>query len=228
MYKANLSKIIDKIKLEERYLSEFYSGFSGFLFKHSHKDLEKKLPRSKFSKVLEIGSGPHPQIIYIKHEFDEYNVIETSDFAINQLKKFKNIKTYKYDGSNIPFDNNYFDRIIIAHTLEHIDDFENFVFQMMNKLKLNGLLSISLPTDPGLLWRIARFFKKKLFSKKNKITSIEYDYIMANEHINSSFTIRDILRYHYHKTMKESYLPFRIKNLDINLFYNIQIIKNFE
>ena len=32
--------------------------------------------------------------------------------------------------------------------------------QMMDKLKTGGVLSISLPTDPGLLFRLGRFYLK--------------------------------------------------------------------
>ena len=46
----------------------------------------------------------------------------------------------------------YFDRIIISHCLEHIINPENFLFEMMSKLKKDGILSISLPTDPGILF----------------------------------------------------------------------------
>ena len=59
----------------------------------------------------------------------------------------------------------------------------------MMKLKKNGVLSIALPNDPGFLWRFGRFFLK-LFSLKKKlnITNLEYDYMIASEHINSIFS----------------------------------------
>ena len=60
----------------------------------------------------------------------------------------------------IPFEDNYFDRIIISHCLEHINNPEKFLLQMMDKLKIGGVLSISLPTDPGLLFRLGRFYLK--------------------------------------------------------------------
>ena len=38
---------------------------------------------------------------------------------------------------------------------------------MMKKLKKGGVLSISLPTDPGVAWRIGRLFIKIFTIKKN-------------------------------------------------------------
>ena len=53
-------------------------------------------------KVLEIGAGTAPHIKYIKHNFDEYHIIETSDFAINQNLFNSKIKVSKYDGKKYP------------------------------------------------------------------------------------------------------------------------------
>ena len=95
------------------------------------------------------------------------------------------------------------------------------------KLKKNGILSISLPSDPGLLWRIGRFVLK-LFTVKNKlnITNLEYDYMIASEHINSIFNLISIIKYKYkYNIISEQYLPFKIKILDFNLFYNVTLKK---
>ena len=37
---------------------------------------------------------------------------------------------------------------------------------MMNKLKQGGILSISLPTDPGLLFRLGKTLFEAFFNKK--------------------------------------------------------------
>ena len=98
---------------------------------------------------------------------------------------------------------------------------------MMTKLKKNGILSIALPTDPGLLWRFGRFFLK-LFTvkKKLKISNLEYDYMIASEHINSIFNLISIIRYNYkNNIVSEKYIPFKVKMLDINLFYNVTLKK---
>ena len=101
------------------------------------------------------------------------------------------------------FDDNYFDRIIISHCLEHILSPEEFLFEMMSKLKKGGILSISLPTDPGLLFRLGRFYLK-IFSikKKYKISKEKFDYINATEHVNSIFNLISIIRFNYRNSIK--------------------------
>ena len=221
-------------KLEKKYNSYQDAGTVGTMMKICHEKLEdnKHLKRLKNNcKILEIGAGSSPHLKYIKHEFGKYFFLENSKFAINFLKKKfsgnKKIQFKSYKGKKIPYKKSYFDRIIISHVLEHITDPENFLEEMMLKLKKNGIISIALPSDPGLLWRLGRFFLK-LFSVKKKlnISNLEYDYMIASEHINSIFNLISIIKYKYNKNIiSEQYLPFKIKILDFNLFYNITLKK---
>ena len=71
-------------KLDNKYKSHAYEGLMGFFMKICHKNLEKYDFPKNISKVLEIGAGDSPHIDYIKHSFDEYHIIETSDYAVNQ------------------------------------------------------------------------------------------------------------------------------------------------
>jgi phosphatidylethanolamine/phosphatidyl-N-methylethanolamine N-methyltransferase len=215
-------KKINTNKINKIYSAHLYTGLNGLLMNHCHKQLEKTLPFGNYKKILEIGAGSQPHYNYLKDKRCEYTILEKN---INKKlsKKFK-YKTTK--GNKIPFKNNSFDRIIISHTLEHIPEPEKFIKEMMSKLKKGAILSISLPTDPGLLWRIGRLFNKVFTLKKEfKFSSLEYDYMNAIEHINSIFNLINIIRHNYKDKVIEQFLPFRIKLLDTNLFYNVHIIK---
>ena len=83
------------------------------------------------------------------------------------------IKFTKYDGKKLPYPNEYFDRIIISHCLEHILSPEEFIIEMMSKLKKGGVLSIALPTDPGILWRLGRMFIRLFSIKKLTISQVK-------------------------------------------------------
>ena len=78
---------------------------------------------------------------------------------------------------------------------------------MMSKLKKGGVLSISLPTDPGITWRLGRMFIR-LFSIKRtyNINGEEYEYINATEHVNSIFNLISIIRYHFKGKIDEDYI----------------------
>ena len=212
----------------EMYSDYQYKGIIGRLMKHDHEKLEKDLPKKKYNKVLEIGPGPHPHFQYIKHDYEKYYILEKEKNLIKHFKKIKNkkiiIRDYKSD--KIPFKKKFFDRIIMSHVLEHINFPEAYIFEVMSKLKKGGVLSIALPTDPGLMWRIGRLFSKIFFIKdKRKISGDEYEYINAKDHVNSIFGLYNIINYNYKNKKIEKFLPFKIKLFDLNLFYNVHIIK---
>ena len=211
--------------LNNLYSENLYKGLKGFFMKMSHNNLEKFKSKKQISKILEIGAGSMPHYNFIKHKYDEYHILEISRESLKYIKK-KNIIFKVYNGSQIPYENNTFDRIIICHCLEHIVHPEIFIDEMMSKLKKNGVLSISLPCDPGLAWRISSFLLgRKITSNKYKINSKTINYLNAIEHVNSIFNLISIIKYKFNHSIKESYLPFYVKNADLNLFYNIHIYK---
>ncbi len=215
-----------EFNLDSSYNSHLYTGIIGVFMRYCHRNLEKFKSEEVYSKILEIGAGTAPHLPYIKHKFQHYYVAETSDFAIDYLKKAGLEKVIKYDGKNLPFDDAFFDRIIISHVLEHVNNPEEFIMEMMSKLKKGGILSISLPTDPGLLWRASRNIIKILsLNRSQKLSNMEYDYVNSIEHINSIFNLRNIIKYHYRNNIQETFLPFRIRLPDINIFYNVHITK---
>ena len=98
MYKKDAFK-----KLDAKYNTHLYTGLLGYAMRYSHRQLEKFNGKKKYSKVLEIGAGSAPHIDYLKHDYDEYFIAETSSHALEFYKGMKNIKAYSYDGVNLPF-----------------------------------------------------------------------------------------------------------------------------
>ena len=230
MFNYLKTKKLSNKQINKIYSQHIYGGMSGYLMRYCHKQLEKNLPNKKYKKILEIGAYPEPHLRYIKEKDFKYYVLEKKENKYVQESKSKYKINYKfYDGKKIPFKANFFDRIIISHTLEHIPNPNYFLIDMMSKLKKGGVLSIALPTDPGLLWRFSRLFNKVFilgrFYRKKNISTYEYDFSNAIEHINSVFNLISIIRYHYYGKILEDFLPFKIKFADLNLFYNVHITK---
>ena len=141
---------------QKNYKNYLYSGFLGILFRWQHKMLSPKIYEN-CEKILEIGPGFEPNLKFTKLNFKEYYCLELNQNIGHEnyyKKNFPNIKFNTYDGKSIKFEDNYFDRIIISHTLEHILDFENFLIEMLRVLKKGSVISIASPCDNGLLWRL--------------------------------------------------------------------------
>ena len=214
-------------QISNKYSEHLYSGIMGVMMRYCHRTLENfSNNKNRFEKILEIGAGVEPHDIYINHQYDQYHILETSEFALNHLSSNKKYILHTYDGNILPFKDETFDRVIISHSLEHIENSEIFISKVMKIIKKGGIFSISLPTDPGVLWRAARYINGFFKAKKiYKISRLEYDYINATEHINPIFNLISIIRYNYKNSYEEHFYPFRIKSADLNLFYNVHIYK---
>jgi phosphatidylethanolamine/phosphatidyl-N-methylethanolamine N-methyltransferase len=222
MYSERIETKLSK-KLEKQYNDECYSGATSYLFNKSHQLMERNLPEKEFKNILEIGAGMHPHYKYIKHKFKNYYCCENSKFAINFLKKkFPKIKTYYLSSDKFTI-NKKFDRIILSHSLEHIYKPEALLKKLYSLLNNNGVISIAIPTDPALMYRFMRFFKKKFFTKY-KISESEYDYINAIEHINSYYNNKAIIKYHFN-SFRQYYYPFNFLPAELNIFSFYQIYK---
>ncbi len=208
----------------KNYNQHMYTGIIGYFMKLCHRSME--YDKNKKSKVLEIGPGTHPHIDYLKHEFDNYYVLEKID-ELKEFYKNKSKVTYvNYHGNKIPFDNDYFDRIIISHCLEHILEPEDFLIEIFSKLKVGGNLTIGLPTDPGILWRMGKFISANFLIKKNyDYTKEDYYYFTAKDHVNSIFSLIPIIKKNFNNVSFEKFEPFKIPFIDLNLFYIIDIKK---
>ena len=222
MYKKEIFR-----NLDEKYNSHLYSGLLGVLMRYCHRKLEDfQNKKDNYDKILEIGAGSAPHFNFMNCSYNEYHIAETSDYAVDFHKNNPKVKLIKYDGKNLPYQNETFDRIIISHCLEHILSPEEFIQEMMSKLNKGGVLSISLPTDPGIAWRLGRLFIRFFTIKKTyQISGEEFNYMNATEHVNSIFNLISIIRFNYKNEYEEHFYPMRLKMADLNLFYNVHITK---
>lgn len=211
---------------QKNYKNYLYSGFLGILFRWQHKILSPKIYEN-CEKVLEIGPGFEPNLKFTKLNFKEYYCLELNQNIGHESyykKNFPNIKFNTYDGKSLKFEDNFFDRIIISHTLEHILDFENFLTEMIRVLKRGSVISIASPCDNGFLWRLGRYILKKTYHKYKKTSEIDYNYLMAKEHVNTIFQIISVLKKNFN-IVDETYLPFRFKIIDFNLIHICHVMK---
>lgn len=213
-YQEKFSKVYDK----ENYLSPLRSS----AMRASHKLVEKAFDkRTHFARVLEIGAGTGEHLPFVQHSFDEYTLTdhnpETLEVAQSKLAYTPSGKlTFEVQtGSELSYPDNTFDRLVAAHVLEHIYQPHLALKEWRRVLKHGGTLSILIPTDPGVAWRLGKCFGPR----RNAIAQgIAYDYVMAREHVNSCSNLIAILR-HYFPKSKEAWWPFPIPSIDFNLFF---------
>lgn len=203
--------------------SNYGKGLSGWVLTTSHKLIEANFRHSdKFSKILEVGAGTGFHFDCVKHSFDEYWMTDNSAAMLDQIKARMHdprIRTSVEEGRALSFPDNHFDRVIACHVLEHLYEPHLALREWCRVLKPGGVLSIVLPCDPGLLWRIGRNFGPRRKAKKN---GLDYDYVMAREHVNPINNLVAFLRY-YFSDRDECWWPTRLPYSDINLIYSVNI-----
>lgn len=153
--------------------------------KAAYKELIK-MPFFNFSgKILDVGCGMGGVLSLISKDepIEKFGI----DFSAVGIKKC----IQRMDGCfcigdihNIPYEDNFFDRVICIQTLEHIDNVEQVVSEIWRVLKVNGMALITVPYKPHgrdtLRLHINRFSTKnlsKLFELKYSIKSI---YVINN------------------------------------------------
>lgn len=197
------------------------SSLQSFAMRASHRLVESPFgAESYFEKVLEIGAGTGEHLSFIRHGYKEYFMSDVEPKAINvarekigRTNKTKIVFEVQSKG-RLSYDDNSFNRVVAVHVLEHIYKPHLAIKDWWRVLKDGGMLSILIPTDPGIAWRLGR----QMGPRRNAIArGIAYDYVMAREHVNSCTNLIAIMR-HYFPKGKEVWWPFPVPVIDVNLF----------
>jgi SAM-dependent methyltransferase len=207
-------EIRDKfIKLWHEILPNEY----GFVenFNHTYPLLSKG---KAGERVLEIGAGIGEHLNYEISDWKEYICVELrAEMAHVIRERFPKVNVVVQDcQTDLPFEDNYFDRVLAIHVLEHLPDLPSALHQIRRVLKPHGFFSICIPCEGGIAYRLAREISAKRIFKKH---FPRWDYeqlIVATEHINRPQEILDEILPLF-KIVHKRYFPFWVPSLHFNL-----------
>jgi phosphatidylethanolamine/phosphatidyl-N-methylethanolamine N-methyltransferase len=193
-----------------------------FIMRAGRRLAEKPFgPQDHFQRVIEIGVGTGEHLPYVRHGFDEYVLTDTDAKTLAVAgKKLGGLHLGKLrfeiqTPSGLSYPDDSFDRLVATHVLEHIQQPHLALKEWSRVLKPEGVLSILIPTDPGMAWRLGRHMGPR---KAALAQGIAYDYVMAREHVNSCSNLIAILR-HYFRPLQEAWWPLPFASIDLNLFF---------
>jgi len=194
--------------------SDGYNGIMGYIQDFGHKYVQNNI--NKNEKVLEIGFGKGRSSKYFKWEKKDYYPSELNEkYVTPQIwNSYKNATLA--DATNLPFEDNYFDKVVTIYNLEHIEDTDKVLAELKRVLKKDGEVLIALPCEDGFLWNMGReLTTRRIFTKKYKIN---YDKVIAYEHVHNLEFLRRKIRESYF-ICEEKYYPFFIPSINMNLIY---------
>lgn len=196
---------------------------AGSFLQKSHRLMEETLPNGCiYDRILEVGAGSGHHFPYVKHSYKQY-VMTDSSHAMLEIASQKyasqlssgSLIIENQNATALTYPDHSFDRLIATHVLEHLPNPVNVLREWSRVVRANGIISIVLPCDPGMLWRLGRHLGPRRNAMK---LGIAYDYLQAAEHINSIFNLVVFVRHHF-DTVSELWYPTRIPIPDLNLFY---------
>jgi 2-polyprenyl-3-methyl-5-hydroxy-6-metoxy-1,4-benzoquinol methylase len=147
-------------KLNELKLS-YYSKYVVFI---------KKYLKNKHSSFLDVGCGNGVVLKIFKDEgYDDGYGVDISKLFINDGKR-KGLKNlYYYNGSKLPFKDNFFDLVGSFNVLEHTKEPEEFLKDEILKLKKGGILIVACPNFMSVLFPS---YHRRLKGIKNKLHNL--------------------------------------------------------
>ena len=167
-----------------------------------------------------MGAGTSAHLEHVRHSFDEYWITDRSMPFLEQVYEplAESIKGRVHvaceDATMLSYSDASFDRLIAAHVLEHIHPPHVTLREWSRVVRPGGEITLVLPCDPGLWWRLGRSLVSR---PKFKRAGLDYDYWMAREHVNPINNLVALVRY-YFDDVSEIWWPFGIPSIDLNLF----------
>lgn len=202
--------------------NNYDEGLVGYFLTKSHQWSERHFgPGTHFGRVLEVGAGTGMHIRFVRHTYDAYLITDLNPPFLGKIAATEekglhgNITVGREDATSLSYPDASFDRVIAAHVLEHLYRPHEVLREWVRVLKPGGVLSLILPCDPGVAWRLGRYVSARSRFIK---AGIDYDYWMAREHVNPLNNLVSFIRF-YFADIQEEWQPFRIPSMDLNLFY---------
>lgn len=202
--------------------SNYASPLQAAVMGASHRLVEGRFSGDcHFERVLEVGAGTAEHMRYVRHRFDEYIVTDVDGAALDVARRkceglqIPGLSFEVAEGERLVYRDDSFDRLIAVHVLEHIPQPHKVLKEWARVVKNGGVLSLLIPTDPGVAWRLGR----RLGPRRRALQQgIAYDYVMAREHVNPCNNLIALI-HHYFPRVTEAWWPLAVPSMDLNLFY---------
>ena len=208
------------------YQEIFYSGgVAGRATQKIHRLLENSLKGSSFSQTLEIGGGEGLHVEHVTHHYDRYLLtdIELRPLTSAAQVALANGKLVhrQENAESLQFEDSVFDRVIFMCVLHHLRDPERALAEARRVTRRGGVVSIYLPCDPGLLYRLVR---RVAVGRRAASLGLDYQLVNAREHRNHFFGLWKMVKFVFKSDdIHVKRFPFAVFGGNLNIAYLIHI-----
>jgi len=131
-----------------------------------------KLKLSSGDRLLDVGCGEgrHTIEAYLAADIEAIEVdLSGKDISVEKEKakafvdpvnKNKYIEFKTENALKLPFEDNYFEKVVCSEVLEHIPDFKGVLAEINRVLKPDGVLAVSVPRawPEEICWRLSQAY----------------------------------------------------------------------
>ena len=210
----------------EHYSSVTATADGSVFHTYMHRAMESRQgPQASFPHVLEVGGNRGEHVPFVRHQFADYLVTDLRLPVLpDPLRADSRIRAEACDVMSIPQRDGTFDRVIATCLLHHVDSPLTAAREMRRVVRPGGQLTILLPTDPGLAYRVGKAATSGRAARRAGLGD-RYKLIGAIDHRNHFHSIREQLRYAFrHDTVGVDWYPFRLPSMSLNAFAVFTIV----
>jgi phosphatidylethanolamine/phosphatidyl-N-methylethanolamine N-methyltransferase len=202
-------------------LGLFTNGYHSLI--ESHCEVQKRI----YPEILEVGGNSGEHIPFVESNYAKYVLTDIEDRVNPKLTSFNNgrIQFQIQNVENLTFQDNSFDRVISTCLLHHLNSVEDALLEMRRVTRNGGLISLYLPCDPGMLYRLVRHvFSHLKQARQANMNMRSVKYLWSVEHKNHFLGIFHLIEGIYRNDhVHFRRYPFPIVSWNFNLFFIFQI-----
>ena len=179
-----------------------------------------------FLRTLEIGAGLGEHIGYEQltpeQEANYFALELRANMSQEIRRRFPRVQTITGDcQQRLPVDDDYFDRILAIHVLEHLPNLPAAVREAHRVChKERGVFSVVIPCEGSLAYALARRLSaQRIFEKRYNQS---YKWFIEREHINRPAEILGVLA-PYFTVVGRTFFPLRVPALFCNLVIGLTL-----
>jgi SAM-dependent methyltransferase len=191
-----------------------------FFERFMHRAMERRYGAGDhFARVLEVGANRGEHLRYVRHAYDTYLLTDLRPPTVSaEMQSDPRVELGECDVTRMAFESASFDRVVSTCVLHHVESPFAGASEIRRVLRPGGVMTVLIPTDPGLAYRAGKAVTSGRAAKKRGIQQM-HDLVGALDHRNHFRSVYTQLRYVFRDDdVAVDWYPFRVPSVEMNAF----------
>jgi phosphatidylethanolamine/phosphatidyl-N-methylethanolamine N-methyltransferase len=190
-----------------------------------HNLIEKPFKSNYRLEILEVGANRGEHLKFVHPDFARYVMTDIRAIEGKLPNASECVESQIANVESLPFEDKSFDRVISTCLFHHLENPIVGFEELRRVTKENGKISILIPNDPGIVYRLLRAVTSLRNARKMNLYR-EAELIHAIEHRNHYLQLETLLKWVYKNDHVESRsFPFKWRNYNLNAITVFDITK---